>query len=168
MISSATAVSVDHPEAADGVACWRLAAESQVLDVNSRYAYLLWCRDFTATSVVARTAGTVVGFITGYRRPDRPETLMVWQVAVGEQVRGLGVGGAMLDALFERVPDVDHLETTITPDNAASVALFSAFARRRDAPLIRNILFGSEVLGADHEPEILFRIGPINRGMMLT
>lgn len=168
MISPAAAVTVAHPEVADGVACWRLAAESKVLDVNSRYAYLLWCRDFAATSIVARSDGAVVGFITGYRRPDRPGTLLVWQVAVDEQVRGLGVGSAMLDALFERVADVDHLETTVTPDNAASAALFSAFARRRDAPLDRRVLFGSDVLGADHEPEILFRIGPINRGMMPT
>jgi L-2,4-diaminobutyric acid acetyltransferase len=168
MISSTAALTVARPEVADGVACWRLAAESKVLDVNSRYAYVLWCRDFAATSVVAKSGDAVIGFVTGYRRPEQPDTLLVWQVAVDEQVRGLGVGGAMLDALFDRVPDVDHLETTITPDNVGSAALFSAFARRRDAPIERRELFGVDALGADHEPEILFRIGPINRGMMPT
>lgn len=30
---------------------WAIAAASRVLDVNSRYAYVLWCRDFAATSI---------------------------------------------------------------------------------------------------------------------
>ena len=151
---------IGRPDVADGVACWRLAAASGVLDVNSRYAYLLWCRDFAATSVVARSAGDVVGFVTGYRRPDVPSTLVVWQVAVAEQARGRGVAAAMLDGLFDAVPDVEHLETTITPGNRASVALFVRFGERRGAPVHRSELFGTELLGAGHEPEILFRIGP--------
>ncbi|MFC4943399.1 diaminobutyrate acetyltransferase [Pseudonocardia sp. GCM10023141] len=151
------------PAVTDGGACWRIAAASKVLDVNSRYAYLLWCRDFASTSVVARMGGDVVGFVTGYLRPDDPSTLMVWQVAVDERARGRGVAAAMLDALAERL-DFRHLETTITPDNAASVALFTALARRADASLQRSELFGSDLLGVDHEPELLFRIGPISRG----
>jgi L-2,4-diaminobutyric acid acetyltransferase len=156
-------VSIGRPEVADGVSCWRLAEASRVLDVNSRYAYLLWFRDFAATSVVARSGDGVVGFVTGYRRPDEPGTLVVWQVAVDEVVRGRGVAGAMLDTLFAGVPDVDHLETTITPDNEGSVALFTGFARKRDAGVRRSELFGSDLLGDGHEPEVLFRIGPIDR-----
>jgi diaminobutyrate acetyltransferase len=156
-------VSIERPDVADAVACWRLAAASQVLDVNSRYAYLIWFRDFAATSVVARMDGEVVGFVTGYRRPDEPNTLVVWQVAVGEAARGRGVAGSMLDTLFYGVSGVDHLETTITPDNAASIALFTGFAERRTAQVRRSELFGSDLLGAGHEPEILFRIGSIHR-----
>ena len=152
---------IGQPVVADAVACWRLAAATGVLDVNSRYAYLLWFRDFADTSVVARTAGDVAGFITGYRRPDEPGTLLVWQVAVDEAVRGRGVAGAMLDALYDQVDGVDHLETTITPDNPGSIALFSAFADRRCAAVRRKELFDSEQLGSGHKPEILFRIGPI-------
>jgi len=154
-------VSIGPPTVADGVAVHELAAASEVLDVNSRYAYLLWCRDFAATSVVARSGGRVVGFVTGYRRPDDPATLLVWQVAVAATARGLGVAGRMLDELFDRVPDVDHLETTITPDNEGSTALFTGFARRRDAPVSRTELFGPALLGGDHPPELLFRIGPV-------
>lgn len=152
---------IDRPCVGEGVACWSLAAASRVLDVNSRYAYLLWFRDFAATSVVARRAGTVVGFVTGYRRPDEQNTLVVWQVAVDEAVRGRGVAAAMLDTLFDGVPDVDHLETTITLDNRGSIALFSGFADRHSAEVDRNELFGCDLLGSDHEPEILFRIGPV-------
>lgn len=156
-------ITVGRPTVDDAGACWSLAAASQVLDVNSRYAYLIWFRDFAATSVVARLDGAVVGFVTGYRRPDAPETLVVWQVAVDEAARGRGVAGAMLDTLFDGVPDVDHLETTITPDNDGSIALFTGFADRRSADVARSELFSSDLLGGDHEPEILFRIGPIAR-----
>jgi L-2,4-diaminobutyric acid acetyltransferase len=131
--------------------------------VNSRYAYLLWCRDFAATSVVARRDGEVVGFVTGFRRPEESSTLVVWQVGVDAAARGQGVAAAMLDALFDRVPEVDHLEATVTPDNAGSIALFSRFAERRGTLVRRDELFGAELLGDGHEPEILFRIGPVEK-----
>jgi L-2,4-diaminobutyric acid acetyltransferase len=154
---------IGHPEVSDGVACWRLAEATGVLDVNSRYSYLLWCRDFAATSVVARRDGELLGFVTGFRRPEEPSTLVVWQVGVDAAARGQGVAAEMLDALFDRVPGVDHLEATVTPDNTGSIALFSRFAERRGAPVSRSELFGVELLGAGHEPEILFRIGPVDR-----
>ena len=156
---AAPAIDLAHPTIADGVACWELAAASKVLDVNSRYAYLLWCRDFAATSVVARRDGAVVGFVTGYRRPDHPEVLVVWQVAVDASARGGGVAGRMLEHLFDSL-DATIMETTITPDNAASIALFTAFARARAAAVERTELFGADLLGAGHEPEVLFRISP--------
>ena len=154
-------VSIEQPTVDDGVDCWRIARESKVLDLNSKYAYLLWCRDFAATSVVARGDQRVLGFITGYRRPEEPSTLLVWQVAVDPSARGLGVAGRMLDSLFDRVDGVDHLETTITPDNKASEALFRGFAKRRGAPVRTDLLFGSDLLGSDHAPEHKYRIGPI-------
>jgi L-2,4-diaminobutyric acid acetyltransferase len=163
VIPNAGQASIESPAPGDGVACWRLAESTGVLDVNSRYAYLLWFRDFAATSVVARIDGAVVGFISGYLRPEQPNTLMVWQVAVAGEARGRGVAAAMLDALCERVPGVNHLEATVTPGNAGSVALFTRFAERCSADLSRRELFGSDLLGDGHEPEILFRIGPIDR-----
>lgn len=148
------------PEADDGVGMWEIAVASRVLDVNSRYAYVLWCRDFAATSIVARLDGRVVGFVTGYRRPDDPQTLFVWQVAVHDAARGRRVAATMLDDLVARV-GVPYLETTITADNGASIALFSGLAERRAADVTRTELFDRAVLGADHDPEILFRIGPM-------
>ena len=158
-------VRIESPTVDDGVEFWRLARDSKVLDVNSRYAYLLWCRDFAETTVVARAGRKVLGFITGYRRPEEPSTLLVWQVAVDAAARGQGLAGRMLNALFDRVPEVDHLETTITPDNDASIALFTKFARRRGAPVQVDELFSGELLAPgehdDHEPENKYRIGPI-------
>jgi L-2,4-diaminobutyric acid acetyltransferase len=156
-------IHVRSPIIDDGIELWRLASESKVLDVNSRYAYLLWCRDFADTSVIARRADDqqALGFVTGYRRPEMPDTLFVWQVAVDERARGEGLAGRMLDSLVEAVDDVQHLETTITSDNDASIALFTKFADRWDATVERRELFDEQLLGDDHAAEDRFRIGPL-------
>lgn len=158
-----TALTTTPPNAAAGPALHALAAGTGVLDVNSRYAYALWGRDFAATSLVARLGDRPVGFVIGYRRPEQPDVLFVWQVAVGASARGHGVAGRLLDDLVARVRPA-HLETTITADNAASIALFTAFARRHRAAVDRTALFGSAELGDDHEPEFLYRIGPLDLG----
>ncbi|MGD9485150.1 diaminobutyrate acetyltransferase [Streptomyces sp. TRM70308] len=157
---------LDTPRVDDGAAIWRIARDSKVLDLNSSYSYLLWCRDFAATSVVARDGnGAPVGFITGYVRPQDPRTLLIWQVAVDHGQRGRGLAGAMLDGLFTRVAEelgADRMETTITPDNAPSNKLFTSFAERHGAGLEREVLFDGEVFpGDEHEPEVLYQIGPI-------
>ncbi|WP_084337604.1 diaminobutyrate acetyltransferase [Actinomadura oligospora] len=169
-----------EPTLRDGPDLWRMARESGVLDVNSAYSYTLWCRDFAATSIVARDAthdddpdadhdtvregGRPRGFVTGFLRPDAPETLFVWQVAVDPARRGRGLARLMLDGLADRLTPrgARAVEATVTPSNAASTALFSSFARDLGAELTRTPLFGSDLLDG-HEPEVLFRIGPLGR-----
>lgn len=149
------------PTISDGGAMWRVARDSQTLDLNTSYAYLLWARDFARTSVVADRGGEVVGFVSGYIRPEAPHTLMVWQVAVDAGQRGHGLAGRMLDHLAETVPGVTSLETTVTDDNAASRALFAGFARSRDAAHEEQELFVRDHFPDEgHEPEVLHRIGP--------
>ncbi|WP_199827721.1 diaminobutyrate acetyltransferase [Streptomyces specialis] len=159
-------LTLDRPRPGDGAAMWRIARDSRVLDLNSSYSYLLWCRDYAHTSVVARdTAGAPVGFITGYVRPRAPHTLLVWQVAVDHDRRGRGLAASMLDALARRTVTqfgVRALETTVTPDNAASDRLFASFAERHDAPLTREVLFEAAAFPErGHQPEVLYRIGPL-------
>ncbi|MGA5444211.1 diaminobutyrate acetyltransferase [Streptomyces griseoincarnatus] len=155
------------PTVGDGAAVWRIARDSGVLDVNSSYSYLLWFRDFARTSVVASQSGDVpVGFVTGFRRPEQPDTLVVWQVAVDRGQRGRGTAGAMLDHLTARLAaggTLRHLETTISADNAASHRLFRSFARRHGAPLERDLLFPAEFFPDAHDAEFLYRIGPLLR-----
>ncbi len=157
-------IEIRVPAPADGVDMWRLAVESQVLDANSRYAYVLWCRDFARTSVVAVRDGRAVGYVTGYMRPDAPTTVVVWQVCVDTSAQGEGLAGRMLDAVYDGAPGADRMETTITPDNESSIRLFTSFAKRHDVPIDRSDLFGRELLGDGHEPEDLYRIGPTTKG----
>ncbi|XRQ02732.1 diaminobutyrate acetyltransferase [Actinomadura welshii] len=157
-------VQLQEPSLADGPELWRMARDSRVLDLNSPYSYTLWCRDFADTSVVARDAGTACGFITGYVRPSRPDTFFVWQVAVDDDHRGQGLARRMLDRLADRLVPRGHrfLEATVTPDNTASTAMFESFARARGCEVARSPLFGAEHFpDGGHEPEVLFRIGPI-------
>ncbi|MFE3516581.1 diaminobutyrate acetyltransferase [Streptomyces sp. NPDC059166] len=158
-------IRLDAPRVEDGASIWRIARDSEVLDLNSSYSYLLWCRDFAATSVVARDEnGDPVAFVTGYIRPDRPGTLVVWQVAVDRAHRGKGLAAQLLDALTARIASEQGLagvETTVTPDNTASDRLFTSFAQRHDVPLEREVLFdGSLFPEGTHLPEVLYRIGP--------
>src|SRR5690606_42164986 len=65
-----------------------LVARCQPLDTNSVYCNLLQCSDFADTAIAAEDAnGQLVGFISGYRPPSRPDTLFVWQVAVDASMR---------------------------------------------------------------------------------
>ena len=157
------ALDLNFPTPADGPLLWELAREAGGLDVNSRYAYLLWCRDFADSSVVARSEDRLAGFITGYRRPDSPDTLFVWQVAVGPEFRRRGLASRMLDHLVEssRPAGVRFVEATVTPDNKASLHLFESFAKANDADLTRDVLFSEHELGSAHGPEVLQRIGPL-------
>ncbi len=150
------------PRLEDGATLWRIARDSKVLDLNSSYSYLLWCRDFAKTSVVATVDGEIGGFVTGYLRPDRPDTVMVWQVAVDAEHRGRRLARRMLDALADGLRDrsVCRMETTITPDNEASARLFSSFAEGRGAALEREPVFPAEMFPDGHDAEVLFRIGP--------
>ncbi len=148
----------------DGPSLWRVARDSARLDLNSPYAYSLWARDFATTSVVAELDGEVVGFVTGYSRPDEPEALMVWQIAVDDRCRGLGIAGRLLDELVRRT-GTTVVETTITDDNSASQALFASFADRHGAEHEVTPLFTAVHFPVDQpaEPELLHRITGLSR-----
>lgn len=155
-------VCIEAPDIADGAALWRIARDSEKLDLNSPYSYLLWCRDFHRTSVVARVGGDPVGFVTGCLRPDSEDTLFVWQVAVDAAQRGRGLAGTLLDSLLTRLVDhgVRFLETTVTPDNAASNRMFRSLAERWSVHCERTELFASGEFPDGHEAEFLYRLGP--------
>lgn len=134
------------------------------LDLNSAYAYLLLCQHFGATCVVAKSKAQVVGFVSAYRPPTEPSDLFIWQVAVDPGARGSGLGAEMILRLLARAAlgDVRYLETTVSPSNQASRRMFQRLARRLDVPLQEQLMFGRDCFGAaDHEEEILFRIGPL-------
>ncbi|MFJ8307468.1 MULTISPECIES: diaminobutyrate acetyltransferase [unclassified Streptomyces] len=167
MTAAQTAVHIESPRVEDGAAIWRIARDSEVLDLNSSYSYLLWCRDFARTSVVARDgAGEPIAFTTGYVRPERPDTLVVWQVAVDRVHRGRGLAGLLLEALTAKVTashGITRVETTVSPDNIPSDRLFTSYAERRGAALSRELLFDAGLFPDDgHQPEVLYRIGPLH------
>jgi L-2,4-diaminobutyric acid acetyltransferase len=128
------------------------------------YCNLLQCTHFSATSVAAEKEGDIVGFISGYRQPDNPDTLFIWQVAVGEKARGQGLAGRMLRDILSRQQEgqIKFIETTITPDNRASWALFESLANKLGAELNHTVMFDRQQhFAGQHETEMLVRIGPL-------
>lgn len=151
------------PHSSDGAALHALVAACPPLDPNSLYCNLLQCTHFADSAVVAERDGELLGAITGYRLPDAPATLFVWQVAVSPAARGLGLGRRMLLELAtrEKPEPVRELHTTITRDNEASWRLFNSFARQLDCRLQHAVLFDREThFDGAHDSEHLVRIGP--------
>lgn len=149
-----------QPSPHDGAALWRLASEVG-LDLNSPYAYVMWGDHFAGTSVVAERRGSISGFATGFERPDQQGTLFIWQVGVATPARRHGLGALMLDHLLERT-GCRFLEATVTPDNQASASLFRAVGKRHAARVEEDTAYPAELFPDGHEPEVRFRIGPID------
>jgi L-2,4-diaminobutyric acid acetyltransferase len=153
-----------QPTIEDGPKLWQLVADCGTLDQNSTYAYLLLCKDFSNTCLVAEAGDSLVGFVTGYRPPNSPDTLFVWQIGVSAEARGHGLAKRLLTELIQgdACRDASFIETTISPSNTASRALFNSFARQLGVELVEQPCFGEELFPqGNHEPEHLFRIGPI-------
>ena len=150
------------PKTEDGAAMWKVAKKTGNLDLNSSYSYIMVADYFPASSVVAEEDGQIVGFISGFVLPERQDTTFVWQVGVDPDHHGKGIGTRMLTALLERSArkDVQFLETTVTPSNDASMALFGGVARRLSTNLSKTREFGRDLFPGDHEEEVVLRIGP--------
>ncbi|MEV5597969.1 diaminobutyrate acetyltransferase [Streptomyces sp. NPDC052496] len=156
--------SLRPPVVGDAPRMWHLVNRSENLDKNSLYSYLMWCRDFSGSSVVAeRQDGEVIGFITGYSRPEMPDVLFAWQTATDRRDRRPGLPGAMLEHLLRRVAarGVTRLETTVNPGNRPVIMLLEKFASDAGASVKRSTLFEASHFPDGHPDEILYSVGPI-------
>lgn len=154
------------PGPEDGLALNELVEQNPPLDPNSLYCNLLQTSHFAQTAVAAEHEGRLVGFVSGYIKPDQPDTYFLWQVVVGEAARGQGLAKRMVQELFKRdyFSSVKWLETTITPDNEASQKLFKSLARDWNAGIEVEVIFDRERhFGGKHNSEELYRIGPITK-----
>lgn len=158
---------VRAPFPEDGQRIWKLVRDAGTLDLNSAYCYILLSDLFRDTCVVAEINGEVAGALTAFRKPAEPDTLFVWQVAVGKAYRGKGLAKAMFKHLTAREAcrGVRYVEATIGPGNAASRALFIGMANEWEAPCRIAEQYGSGLFpdSEKHEDELQFRIGPIER-----
>lgn len=153
------------PNAGDGAAVNDLVERCDPLDENSVYCNLLQCSHFNETCVVAEAEGKLLGFVSGYLLPRDDETLFIWQVAVDRRARGRKLAQSMILDLLQRPAclGVSGLQTTITPTNKASQALFSSLADSLDAEVEQRVLFDRERhFGGDQPSEVLWDIGPFD------
>ena len=158
-------IKLRQPAPDDGMALHELVARCRPLDENSLYCNLLQASHFAQTGVAAVREDRLVGFVSGYCVPDAINpTWFVWQVAVDESARGLGLAKQMLHEVLARphMANIAYIETSITHDNQASWALFRSLARQLEAPLHESVLFDhTEHFNGQHDTEYLVRIGPL-------
>ena len=151
------------PEASDAADIHRLISRCPPLDLNSVYTYLLLSEHFRQTCIVAGAEDRLLGFVSAYLRPQRPDVLFVWQVAVHAEARGRRLAHHMLTRLLQReaLARVAYIETTVGPGNRASRSVFERLARDLSAPLNESPLFDAGLFGGQsHDDEPLLRIGP--------
>lgn len=134
-----------------------------MLDVNSAYLYLLQCRDFSDTCLVACRGEAIVGFVTGYRLPRDPGVLFIWQVGVAPEAKRQGVASRLLRELVERCgrDTVTAIEATVSPSNIASRRLFESLAQSLESSLADQPNEGfveTDFPPGDHEAEPRIRI----------
>ena len=152
-----------QPKVDDAAKIWQLVIDSGVLDRNSAYLYLLLCRDFRNTCLVAERAGAVVGFVAGYLLPNNPTVLFVWQIGVHSSARRQGLALQMLRRLIaDAGPAVQFVEATVSATNRPSRRLFESLARDLGCSLIDEAGFDEALFpNGDHEAEPRIRIGLI-------
>lgn len=157
---------VRMPVASDGPGVWNLIDSTPSLDKNSLYCNLLQCSHFAPTCAIAELDGSIVGWLSGYLPPQRPDTLFVWQICVDQRARGQGLARHLIAEVLARCAsgDIRYLECTITEGNAPSWALFKSVARAMDAETRRSELFSRDVhFDGAHDSEIALTIGPFGQ-----
>ncbi|WP_090858625.1 diaminobutyrate acetyltransferase [Paraliobacillus sp. PM-2] len=160
--ASSDAVHLEKPTVKDGAAMWELVNHS-TLDQNSAYKYILMCEYFAETCVIAKLDQELVGFVTAFIAPERPDAVFVWQVGVDSSQRGKGIASKLLNELLQReaCKNVRFVEATITPSNKASQALFHKLARQHNTTCEESEFFTKDLFPDDsHEEECKFRVGP--------
>ena len=153
-----------EPQVAGAEGHVALAGEvAGTLELNPSYAYILICQHFGNTCLVAEAEGRMVGFVLAYVPPRQPDTVFVWQIGVAREVRGRGVGHLLLHNLLalDGCRNVTFLEASVTPSNKPSQSLFRAFARKKGVACRKMPFFPAEFFPDDHEPEQLYRVGPL-------
>ncbi|WP_086480297.1 diaminobutyrate acetyltransferase [Oceanospirillum sanctuarii] len=152
-----------QPELKDGLAVTDLIQNSPPLDLNSSYCYMLCCSLWAETSVCAWDSDKLIGFVSAFIRPDQPEALFIWQVAVDESARGKQLAKRMIFEILKRPASqpAKVLHTTISPDNTASWRMFAGLTRALECESRTFDFLDKELhFHGLHESEELLEIGP--------
>lgn len=157
---------IKHPQKEDGEKVWKLIKDLGGLDLNSSYCYFMLCDYFSKTCAVAVDTATnkLLGFVSTYVKPEKKDTLFVWQVAVAKAGQGKGISKKLLNHVIEADKNITQIETTIGPSNAASDGLFRSIAKNYEAEIDKEVyLDENNFKEGEHETELLYKIGPLKR-----
>ncbi|WP_454190793.1 diaminobutyrate acetyltransferase [Paenibacillus sp. Marseille-Q7038] len=164
-VNTETELIYRKPIAKDGASVWELIRDTETLDLNSPYCYMLLGDHFRDTCLIAEHEGEIIGFISAFCSPRNQDRLFVWQVAVAPTRRKQGIAKTMLTYLMKQkaCQGVRFIEATISPSNKASHRLFLSFAEEGSIPSTFTAGYGADMFPeqTNHEDEPRFVIGPI-------
>lgn len=110
--------------------------------------------------MVVQYQNKLVGFVSGYRLPDNPKALFIWQVGVDDSMRGRGLAKKMIKTLLDSVGNIETIHTTVSPSNVPSNKLFDSIAKEYGTTIEHQTFLSEDDFEAGHEEEIL-KIIPI-------
>lgn len=144
----------------------KLVKETKILDVNSEYLYYLQTIHFNKFCCVAfdeSKKNNVIGFVSGYLIPNE-DSLFIWQVAVNEKYRGLGLAQRMILTIVKRksMQKIKFIKTTVSPSNQSSIRVFEKVALALNTKLKKEKFLKMKDFTHSHEDEPMYVIGPIN------
>ncbi|WP_320034291.1 diaminobutyrate acetyltransferase [Halarcobacter sp.] len=144
---------------------FQLVKSCSNLDLNSEYLYLLQSTHFKECCSIALCDDKVVGFVSGYKIPNNENALFIWQVAIDENFRGLGLANKLITNTLKRKvnSDVNYIHTTVSPDNKSSIRMFEKLAKKLNTQMKSKKFFKKEDFIDAHEEETLYEIGPIKK-----
>jgi len=119
---------------------------------------------FADSSLVAETEGALIGFVGGYRTPEPPHAVLLWQIDVDPAYRRQGVGNALLHALI-RCPgcaDAEYLEASVRSSDVACKRLIEGFARELSTTCEATFDTSEMLSSSGGDVEELLRVGPIH------
>lgn len=158
-------VTFKAPSLSDVPGIFELVKNSGALEVNTEYSYLLIAKQFSLTSAVCLSKGNVVGYLSGYRLPENPTALFVWQIAVDADFRGRGIAkGLILDVLSRpQNQEVSYVQATVAASNLASTALFKSLSNDLGCGFSSTEYFQDYHFSECHEAEPLLSVGPFQQ-----
>jgi len=160
-----TLIRFRSPDKKDGASIWQLIKETGALDVNSAYCYILLSDYFRDTCIIAEDEEGIIGFISAFRAPAKPDTLFLWQIAVSPSKQRKGIARMMVKELlsYEYCQAIRFVEATVSPSNIASRGLFLRLAKdyTTECQLSQGYTASMFPFEINHEEELLFRLGPL-------
>ncbi len=140
----------DQPQIAAVVDWWFGGQHTRHLVVRA------WFRHFGSTSWLALDGSAAeaapIGFLIGYRSPDRPAEAVLHLVAVDPNHRRRGIGRALVAAFVDQaaVAGATVARATAWPGEPVATSFFRAAGFEADAGSGSRNLFGTPAF-ADHE-----------------
>lgn len=166
MSATKNEIHIRKPRVDDGFDIHQLIANSPPLDLNSVYSYYLLSDHFRDSCVIAESQNKIIGFLSAYQIPPRPQSLFVWQIVVDQAFRGQKIAWQMLNSLLQRYQqnEILQVEATVNPSNIASRRLFERLADEQNTSIEEETFLAATAFGLEenHESEILLRV-PLNK-----